>query len=74
MSPKDLQECLRAALNDYFDRLDGERPSQIYRMVADLVDKTLAESALERTSNNHSQAARLLGISRSTLKKKLALK
>lgn len=72
MSQKDLRECVRKALDEYYEKLDGERPSQVYRMVTDLVDRTVVESALDRTNNNYSQASKLLGISRSTLKKKLA--
>ena len=44
----------------------------IYRHVHDEVDSVLLGAVLEYTANNHSEAARLLGINRLTLRKKLA--
>jgi len=74
MSKKALEECLSKSLDDYYKTLNGEKPSKVYRMVTALVDKILVEDALRRSNNNYTHASKLLGISRSTLKNKIAAK
>ncbi len=71
MSRKDLEQCLNKALNCYYQNLDGERPSQVYKMVTELIDGIVVADAMRRSENNYSKASKLLGISRSTLKNKL---
>ena len=68
-----LRECVRIALRDYFERLDGHGASSLYQLVIREVEQPLFESVMEHTGGNQTRAAALLGISRSTLRKKLAL-
>jgi len=72
MSKKALEECLSRSLDDYYKALNGEKPSEVYRMVTGVVERILVEDAMRRSGNNCTQAAKMLGISRSTLKNKLA--
>lgn len=60
-------------LQDYFLQLDGNKPSQLYEMVIQQVEQPLIKVVLQQTHNNQSEAAKILGISRGTLRKKMAL-
>lgn len=68
-----LSECVRTALRDYFQNLDGHDVTGLYRLVNDEVERPLFETVLEYTGGNQTRAASVLGISRSTLRKKIAL-
>lgn len=72
-TPEPLREAVRDALTHYFDQLDGTPPNDLYDLVMQQVERPLFESVLQYTGGNQSRAATLLGISRSTLRKKLAL-
>ena len=67
-----LRGAVYDALVDYFDRLDGTAPNGLYQMVLQQVEQPLFEAVMDHTGGNQSKAATLLGISRSTLRKKLA--
>jgi len=68
-----LRECVRDALNAYFRQLDGHAASDLYKMVIAEVEQPLLETVMQHTEGNQTQAAQALGISRSTLRKKLAI-
>ena len=68
-----LREAVRDALAYYFDQLDGTAPNDLHQLVIQQVEHPLFEVVMEYTGGNQSKAAMLLGISRSTLRKKLAL-
>ncbi|MDO6388213.1 MULTISPECIES: helix-turn-helix domain-containing protein [Uliginosibacterium] len=67
----DIALCVTQALDRYFADLDGEKPVDIYDMVIRQVERPLLESIMGRVSNNQTQAAELLGITRNTLRRKL---
>ena len=67
-----LSGAVQAALTSYFNQLDGTPPSDLYQMVIHQVERPLFETVMNYTRGNQSRAAALLGISRSTLRKKLA--
>ena len=71
--PEPLRDAVRDALTHYFDQLDGTPPNDLYQLVMQQVEQPLFESVMNHTGGNQSKAAGLLGISRSTLRKKLAL-
>lgn len=72
-STEPLRECVRDALNSYFKQLDGHTASDLYQMVLAEVEKPLLETVMQHTEGNQSRASTILGISRSTLRKKLAI-
>jgi Fis family transcriptional regulator len=67
-----LRECVRVAVRTYLRNMDGQDVTGMYRLVMDEVERPLIETVLDSVKNNQSVAARMLGISRSTLRKKLA--
>lgn len=68
-----LAKFTEQRLQDYFLQLDGNKPSQLYEMVIQQVEQPLIKVVLQQTHNNQSEAAKILGISRGTLRKKMAL-
>lgn len=67
-----LRNSVRQSLQQYFGQLDGQTPSNVYGMVLAEVEKPLIEMVLQLTNGNQSKAAIVMGISRGTLRKKMA--
>jgi Fis family transcriptional regulator len=68
----DLADCVRRNLNRYFRDLDGEAPHAVYDMVLACVERPMLEIVMKQAAGNQTIAAEMLGMSRSTLRKKLA--
>ncbi len=66
-----LSECVTLCLKDYFECLGDEQPSNLNDFVLKEVEVPMLKLVMERTSNNQSQAAEILGLNRGTLRKKL---
>lgn len=67
----EIGECVRRSLDRYFKDLDGAKPAPIYDMVLKNVEKPLIETVLSRCDGNQTIAAKMLGINRNTLRKKI---
>jgi Fis family transcriptional regulator len=67
--------CLRdyadKALRRYFTDLKGHDPSELYTLVLGEIEQPLLKALMEYTRGNQSRAATILGLNRSTLRKKL---
>ena len=70
--PEGINGVLKKGLERYFALLDGQPPARLHGMVMGEVEKVLLEHTMKSTDFNQTQAARMLGISRATLRKKLA--
>lgn len=68
-----LAQCVRVALERYFADLDGAEPEALHDLVVAQIEPPLLQFVMERTQGNQCEAARLLGINRNTLRKKLRL-
>lgn len=68
-----LQESVQHTLQQYIAKLDGQAPADLYNLVLAEVEKPLLEMVLKFTNNNQSRAAIVLGLSRGTLRKKMAI-
>lgn len=68
-----LRTSVQAALELYFKQLDGHLPNNLYRLVVEEVEQPLLESIMAHCRGNQSKASIILGINRSTLRKKLKL-
>lgn len=66
-----LSEHVRVVLKDYFSRLDGCEVSELHAMVLSEVERPLIQTVLEHCGYNQSRSAQMLGLSRSTLRKKI---
>ncbi len=64
---------VQQSLQSYFTRLDGEDPVNLYSMVLAEMEVPLLRVVMRYTKNNQSKAAKILGLSRGTLRKKLAI-
>ncbi len=68
-----LRESVNYTLQQYIAKLDGQAPDDLYNLVLAEVEKPLLEMVLKYTNNNQSRAAIILGLSRGTLRKKMAI-
>lgn len=66
-----LSEHVRLAMLDYFSRLGDHSVTDLYALVLSEVERPLIQTVLEHCEYNQSHAARALGLSRSTLRKKI---
>ncbi len=66
-----LNFFVRQSIEQYFNALNGEQPGDVYEMVIKEVERPLLEVVMREVNGNQSQAARILGINRNTLRKKL---
>ena len=71
-APMPLNECVRACVEQYFFDLDGECPIGLYDRVMAEVEKPLIEVVMQKNLGNQTRTAKMLGINRNTLRKKLA--
>jgi Fis family transcriptional regulator len=70
-TPVPLSVHVQQALALYFQQLNGHDAANLYTMVISEVEKPLLEAVLTYCDYNQSKAAKALGLSRSTLRKKL---
>lgn len=66
-----LSQCARAAVDAYLTNMAGHEIEDLYALVMQEVERPLFELVLQHTQGNLSQAARLLGLTRNTLRKRL---
>jgi Fis family transcriptional regulator len=66
-----LCQQVAKALENYFAQLDGQEVVDLHALVISEVEKPLLEAVLNHTKFNQSKAAKMLGLSRGTLRKKL---
>jgi len=67
-----LREHVRLVVKDYLARLGTDEVSNLYNMVINEVEGPLIQTVMEQCGHNQSKAAQMLGLSRSTLRKKIA--
>lgn len=67
-----LEQSVRNQLERYFNDLGDSAPRDVLSMVINHVERPVLQVVLERTEGNQSRAAEILGITRSTLRRKLA--
>jgi Fis family transcriptional regulator, factor for inversion stimulation protein len=71
MSRKQIDECIRTTLEQYFKDLRGAEPHGIHDLILQAVEKPLLEVVMKHAGGNQSKAAEWLGINRNTLRRKL---
>ncbi len=66
-----LRDAVQVALETYFKKLDGDHPCDLYQMVLSEIEPPMLQTVMNYTCGNQSKAAEILGMNRSTLRKKL---
>ncbi|MGJ0482987.1 MAG: helix-turn-helix domain-containing protein [Methylomicrobium sp.] len=66
-----LSAHVKQAVDLYFAQMKDHDVANLYAIVINEIEKPLLESALRHSGYNQSKAAKALGLSRSTLRKKL---
>ena len=68
-----IDATIRQALDLYFETLGDQRPHALHEMVMTAAERPLLDHVMARYRGNVSHAAAALGMTRNTLRKKLAL-
>jgi Fis family transcriptional regulator len=66
-----LSAHVKQAVDLYFAQMKDHDVANLYAIVMNEIEKPLLESALRHSGYNQTKAAKALGLSRSTLRKKL---
>ena len=66
-----LQQNVAQIMQHYFASLKGEEPRHVYDFFLDEIEEPLLIVVMKYVDNNQSEAARILGLSRGTLRTKL---
>lgn len=66
-----LKECVKNAMDTFFQDLDGQPAANLYEMVMAEVEAPLLDVVMKHSRDNQSKASEILGINRGTLRKKL---
>jgi len=66
-----LSKCVQDALMTYLHQMDGHEVRDLHRLVIEEVERPLFETVVRHAEGNLTQAARMLGLTRSTLRKRL---
>jgi len=69
--PVPLRVQVKTALQNYLHCLEDQAPSNLYKLVLQEVEQPLLETVMQYARGNQTKAAEILGINRSTLRKKL---
>jgi two-component system nitrogen regulation response regulator GlnG len=62
---------IRRRVAQYLDKSNGEEPRGLYQRLVTEIERPLIEQAMRRADGNQVRAARILGLNRNTLRKKL---
>ena len=73
MNKSELAKSVKSSLDQYFKDLDGEPPHALYDMVLACIEKPLLEYTMQYVNGDQSKAAKVLGLNRNTLRKKLQI-
>ena len=66
-----LRSEVEKALHQYFQHLEDEPVTDLYRIVMSEVEGPLLEAVMKQSGNNQSKASIMLGLNRGTLRTKL---
>ncbi|WP_296702427.1 helix-turn-helix domain-containing protein [Thiocapsa sp. UBA6158] len=66
-----LSKCVQDALRFYLENMAGHDVVNLYALVLEEVERPMFETVLDHTNGNLSHAAKILGLTRATLRKRL---
>ncbi len=67
-----LSIYIENTIRHYFAELQDELPKDLYNLIIKEIEKPMLKVVLEVTRGNQSKSAEVLGLSRGTLRKKMA--
>lgn len=70
---RQIDTSVEAALECYFREMDGEIPDNLHEMVIGRAERVLLASVMAHAHGNQTLAAKMLGLSRTTLRNKLTV-
>jgi len=70
-NPIPLRQNVQLAIRRYLEDMGHSQPDSLYRVLMAEVEPPLIEEVLRYTKGNQSQTARILGMTRNTLRSKL---
>lgn len=65
-----LKDCVRHVVEQHIASFQGKNISDLYDLIIGDMEQALIERVLEYTGGNESRAAKILGISRGTLRQR----
>lgn len=71
MIKKSLRELIKNALKYYLSNLNDKNVNNLYELVLSELERPLLDMVMQYTRGNQTRAALMMGINRSTLRKKL---
>ncbi|MBK9132986.1 MAG: Fis family transcriptional regulator [Betaproteobacteria bacterium] len=71
MTRKDIDQCVRASVEQYLADLRGAEPGRLHDLFMAAAERPLLDVVLRHAEGNQSRAAEWLGINRNTLRRKL---
>jgi Fis family transcriptional regulator len=66
-----LTDHVSSLIQQYFAELDNEAPQKVYDFFLEEVEPPLLSTIMDKVGGNQLKAAKMLGLSRGTLRKKL---
>lgn len=70
-APQKIRDSVRHCLEKYFADLAGHEPAEIHQLVMSEVEPAMLETVMRFARGNQTRASEMLGINRTTLRKKL---
>ena len=70
-SNESFNHTITSILRSYLQKHQGFLPNNLYEMIIQKIEKPLIETIIEQTDGNISKAAKILGLSRLTVRRKL---
>jgi len=68
-----LESIVEFKISRFLDQIGTYYPDKLYGLIMKKMEKPLIKQILKRTGNNQVHAAKILGINRNTLRKKMKL-
>lgn len=66
-----LRSCVQVSIENFFNDIGDHQLGDLYQMVISEVEQAMLASVMRYANGNQTRAAEVLGINRSTLRKKL---
>jgi len=66
-----LAESVKRTVSGYLDAMQGQEIEDLYELVLSEIEAPLLEGVMQATGNNQSLTAKMLGLNRGTLRKKM---